>query len=169
MNSSFATSASPRAILPVQRSFNFTGLDRACLALLPTVKCLLACDEDRVLDLIAEHELVAFDLRGPRSEKAFPGIWFQSIRAHWQRQHEGCQQPLGYNGEATALAIADLLPEHRDRLRLTEVARLMCVTNGHLHNLLDAKLLTGIGGDRVCQAPLITRRSVAEFLTARRM
>ena len=161
------TSAPPTK--PVQRQFNFAGLDRACLALVPTVKCLLACDEDRVLDLIADRQLVAFDLRGARAEKCFPGIWFQSLRAVWQRQHAGLQEPLQYNGEATALAIADLLPAQRDLLRLTEVGRLLCVTNSHLHNLIDAKLLTGVGGDSVCRAPMIKRAGLANFLMKRRM
>jgi hypothetical protein len=156
---------------PIQRQFDFTDLDRACLALVSTVKCLVSCDEFKVFQLIRDHELVAFDLSGPGTKKVFPGIWFQSIRAYLQRRAGGCRVPLRYNGEATALAIAELLSVHREKLRLTELTMSLCVTRRHIHNLLEAHLLTAVPGtgDRISRAPLIWRASVVEFLTGRRM
>jgi len=155
----------------VQRQFNFAGVNRGCLAMVSTARRVLWVKTPRVMELILDKQLVAFDLRGEASGNALPGIWFQSLRAFWERQHSGCQAALDYGTEATALAIADLLPEHRDRLRLTELEDLFCVSRFHMHNLVRAGLLQAVNGtgNTVNQTPMIPRRSVVEFLTARRM
>lgn len=156
---------------PVQRQFNFAGLDRACLALVPAVRCLLACDEDRVLQLIGDHQLVAYDLRAPDAARSYPAIWFQSIRDFWIRREAGFHETLFYNGEADELVFRDLFPTRREALRLGELKLSLSVTSTHLHNLLDAHLLRSVPGtgDRVSKAPMIYRASVVEFLTGRRM
>jgi hypothetical protein len=146
-----------------QRQFNFGGPWRACLAPVSAVKVFLMCDEDRVLDLIYDRKLVGFDLRGPGAERAFPGIWSRSIRTLCEGDPR-----LDYGAE-TATAILDLLPHRREDIRLSEVCRLLCVTSGHLHNLLDSGAIKGIGGDCVSKAPMILRNSLESFLTERRM
>jgi hypothetical protein len=90
------------------------------------------------------------------------------VRAYWARAQDGAIGRLDYAGEATALVVADILPQ-RERLRLPEVKRILCVNSTHLHHLIDAGLLAATGGDAVCKAPSITRKSLVRFLTQRRM
>jgi hypothetical protein len=152
----------------IQRRF---GFDAACekhsLALMATAKWFLRCDEDQILCLIADRQLVGFDLRGPGAEKIFPGIWYRSLAAV-KDERDG--RDMSFSDDATDEAIADIFPK-RERLRLAEVKLALCVTSSHLHHLLDGGLLRSVQGtgDRICKAPLITRESVVEFLKARRM
>ena len=156
---------------PLQRLLPIFRGRPNCLARMEAVIYVLGLDEFRIADLIADHELVAFDLRGDGAEKSLPCVWSQSIRAYKERAENGCTDALAYNGAATALAISDIFPERRDALRLTEVTMALGIKRRHVHKLLTAHLLMSVPGtgNHVWQAPQLTRASVVKFLSERRM
>ena len=135
------------------------------LARMHAAKFLLRCDEDDVKHYIADRRLVAFDLRAEGKFAAI-GVWVPSMRAFIQ----GDLSERFWDDSATISAIDYLFPS-RAHLRLTEVSHGFCCERPFVHKLIRLKLLSAAPGtgDRVNKAPLLTRASVAAFLTGRRM
>ncbi len=119
----------------------------------------LEIDEAQVFDLIADHALVAFNLARPGVERRLPGIWSRSL----------LEYPL--QEQSTAEVLHDLFPAGGRDLRFGEVLFALGIKRRLLHVLLEASLLAAVPGtgDKVSKAPVITRASLVDFLTARRM
>jgi hypothetical protein len=174
---------------PKERQFDRGGGGKHSLARLETAMWWLEVDEVEVFDLIADHALVAFNLAGPGVERRLPGIWSHSLLECPQRVcgkpatwsgfpthspgQTGCSAGEGWGGsdDLTEKVLADILPPGQRNLRFGEVLFALGIKRRLLHVLLEAALVVGVPGtgDKVSKAPLITRASVGEFLTARRM
>jgi hypothetical protein len=72
---------------------------------------------------------------------------------------------------STAEVLIDLFPPSGRDLRFAEVLFALGIKRRLLHVLLEASLLTAVPGtgDKVSKAPTITRASLVDFLTTRRM
>jgi hypothetical protein len=114
---------------------------------------------------------VAFNLAGPRAQRRLAGIWSPSLREYERQQSVGLEVRTRGPECATADVVTDILPSGGRDLRFGEVLRALAIKRRLLHDLLQGALLDAVPGtgDKVSQAPLITRASVVEFLTARRM
>jgi hypothetical protein len=159
------------------------------LARLETAMWWLEIDEVEVFDLIADRALVAFNLARPGVERRLPGIWSRSLLEYSplaSRSEVHCSEFQTYppartacgasevcDGieHSTAEVLSDLLPSGGRDLRFGEVLFALGIKRRLLHVLVEAALLAAVPGtgDRVSRAPLITRASVVEFLTRRRM
>ena len=136
------------------------------MARVETAMWLLSLREDAVMDLIANGHLIAFDLRGPEARRALPAIWSRSLRCH------------AASSSSTSLArpkmseiLPDILPPGTRDLRFSEVMVALGIKPFHMHNLMEAGLLQPVPGtgNNINRSPVITRASVVEFLTRRRM
>jgi hypothetical protein len=167
------------------------------LARLEIATWWLDLNEVAILDLIADRALVAFNLAGPHTLRRLPGIWcqslneFQQVRAALNNKAPSALDPAATTGlrkrlcrtvsassaslrkirHSTVDVLADILPPGRRDLHFREVLRALGIKRHLLHDLLQAALLATVPGtgDKVSRAPLITRASVVDFLTARRM
>jgi hypothetical protein len=159
------------AALPanVQRQFERAAWEKHSLARLETAMWWLEMDEVEVFDLIDEGALVAFNLAGPGAERRLLGIWSHSLLKYQPRARRDPR--FCAKVRSTDEVLADILPPSRQDLRFDEVLRALGIKRRLLHVLLEAALLVAVAGtgDKVSRAPLITRASVVEFLTARRM
>lgn len=158
--------------LPVQRPLPLAvGNTAPVLALMQTCKHVLRVDEDDVLGLIADRQLVAFDLRTEGAARSFPAVWSVSLYflAGCRCNEAPRQMFYSIDNPTTGAVVRSLFPFEREALRLREVMTAFGVTSLHLHRLLESGLLSGTGGDRVCKAPTISRASVVSFLEARRL
>jgi hypothetical protein len=182
---------------PGLRPFERVGDGKHSLARLETAMWWLEIDEAEVFDLIADHALVAFNLARPGVERRLPGIWSRSLLEYPQlacpavaRQSEfrtyppaqlagGLATPklaLASEGgrvreHSTTEVLSDLFPPSGRDLRFSEVLFALGIKRRLLHVLLEASLLAAVPGtgDKVSKAPVITRASLVDFLTARRM
>jgi hypothetical protein len=157
-------------LLPdLQQPFGLAACEKHSLARLETAMWWLEIGEVEVLDSIADRALVAFNLAGPGAERRLPGIWSHSLLEFQPREQSG----LRFSGKAhsTGDVLTDILPPGLRDLRFEEVLRALGIKRRLLHVLLEAALLAAVPGtgDKVSRAPVITRASVVEFLTARRM
>jgi len=153
----------------VQWQFELAACEKHSLARLETAMWWLEMDEVEVFDLIEEGALVAFNLAGPGAERRLPGIWSHSLLKHQRRERTDLRPRA--TARPTDEVLADILPPGRRDLRSDEVLRALGIKRRLLHVLLEAALLGAVPGtgDKVSRAPVITRGSVVEFLTGRRM
>jgi hypothetical protein len=188
------TIASPT---PGLRPFDRVGDGKHSLARLETAMWWLEIDEAEVFDLIADHALVAFNLARPGVERRLPGIWSRSLLEYPQppchagtclcnaQTYPSAQRACGLaapqftsaseggrsHEHSTAEVLGDLFPLAGRDLRFGEVLFALGIKRRLLHVLLEASLLAAVPGtgDKVSKAPTITRASLVDFLTARRM
>ena len=165
------------------------GSGKHSLARLETAMWWLEIGEVEVFELIANRALVAFDLARPGVERRLLGIWSHSLLecpqrvcqtlAIWSKfpTYSAAQISFGAgegwrgSDDSTEMVLADILPPGERDLRFGEVLFALGIKRRLLHVLLEATMLCAVPGtgDKVSKAPMITRASVVEFLTARRM
>lgn len=122
---------------------------------------------DEVIAVVGSRLLVAFNLAGPDASKEMLYFWSPSV--------ETCPKGLRRE-ESTEDIIDSLLPspaELHQAIRLTLLAKLWTVKADHISNLVEAKLLALDQRRKVSfgrgQSPWVTRASVVQFLTQRRI
>lgn len=104
----------------------------------------------------------AWDIAGPDAERRELRIW------------SGCLEDYasGANERVTTrFDLSLIFPHSRPHLLSTEIQRLFSCSSTHVHNLIDARLLTQIGAPRSERGPnsaaQVTRASVEKFLRER--
>lgn len=140
------------------------------LASIEAARKELRTDEDEVMDLIADRQLLAFDLRTPDAGKSFVRIWPGSIDALADARKIGrLVEPLS---EAQVDQIMNyLIGTNRAQVRATLLKERWVTSSTHIHNLIEAKLLQSVAGtgDTINKTPMVIRDSVVTFLKSRRL
>ena len=152
-----------------QRSFDLRIPTRRPLLPLKAAMVFLDRSEDDIDRLVDDSHLAGFDLSAPGAKRRWLVVWRQSCVNY--KADGDC----GENATVEEI-IADCLPK-RETLRATEVKALFSCNQGHLANLIGAGCLhvaaAGLGGTAAVRgpksSPLVTRASVAKFLTDRRI
>lgn len=155
-----------------QRRFPFSDLGTgAPLLTISAVRSLLNRDEDAVLYLIEDGQLAfAFDLAMPGARRMELRVWRGALAAMNRSHLTPALSPSGEGGDL-ARVIADILPPlNAAVIRSATLAQRWVCSRTHVHELLDAELLTEVGAEarKATNSRNLTRASAGAFLRARR-
>jgi hypothetical protein len=135
-----------------------------------TVRAILQCGEEDVYELCQDGTIEwAWDLRTPGADHVFLRALAQSVDAA-KRKLAGEKIPLSLETDAEILHA--ILNHDRDIIRGTEIARRFNFGADHCNRLIRAGALLTIKPASeydVNESPVVTRESLAAFLTARRI
>lgn len=134
----------------------------------------LRTDENEVMDLIADKQLLAFDLRTPNAQKSFVRIYTPSLDACVENRKLGTVNAHGLPPEGGPILdaiITRIIGTNKAHIRASLLKMRWTTSPDHIRHLIEARLLERVAGsgDAVNQTSMITRSSIVALLKARRM